>query len=95
MGAFKDQLSRVEWSFATELRDTGNNRAHSEALSADDTYRALDTMALADRPAAEGLKRAGASTLAGPESLTDMVPPVLGRARDLVSEDPGGRGLGG
>lgn len=42
--AFKDQLSRAEQSFASELRDTGNRWAHGEAFSADDTYRALDTM---------------------------------------------------
>jgi hypothetical protein len=42
--AFKDQLSRAEQSFASELRETGNRWAHSEEFSADDTYRALDTM---------------------------------------------------
>ena len=42
--AFKDHLSRPEQSFASELRDTGNKWAHNEAFSADDTYRALDTM---------------------------------------------------
>src|SRR6266545_498169 len=42
--AFKDHLSRPEQSFASELRDTGNKWAHGEAFSADDTYRALDTM---------------------------------------------------
>jgi len=42
--AFKDQLSRAEQSFASELRDTGNRWAHGDAFSADDTYRALDTM---------------------------------------------------
>jgi hypothetical protein len=42
--AFKDQLSRTEQSFASELRETGNRWAHGEAFSADDTYRALDTM---------------------------------------------------
>jgi hypothetical protein len=36
-GAFKDQLSLVERSFAIELRDAGNKGAHGEALSADDT----------------------------------------------------------
>ncbi len=41
---FKDHLSRVEQSFATELRDTSNKWAHNEAFSADDTGRALDTM---------------------------------------------------
>jgi predicted AAA+ superfamily ATPase len=41
---FKDQLSRAEQSFASELRDTGNKWAHGEAFSADDTYRALDTI---------------------------------------------------
>jgi hypothetical protein len=42
--AFKDSLSRAEQSFASELRETGNRWAHGEAFSADDTYRALDTM---------------------------------------------------
>ncbi len=42
--AFKNQLSRAEQSFASELRDTGNRWGHGEAFSADDTYRALDTM---------------------------------------------------
>jgi hypothetical protein len=42
--AFKDQLSRAEQSFASELRDTGNRWAHGDTFSADDTYRALDTM---------------------------------------------------
>jgi predicted AAA+ superfamily ATPase len=41
---FKDSLSRVEQSFASELRDTRNRWAHNAAFSADDTYRALDTM---------------------------------------------------
>jgi hypothetical protein len=43
-GAFKDQLSRTEQGFAGELRETGNRWAHGEAISGDDTYRALDTM---------------------------------------------------
>ena len=30
--------------FASELRETGNRWAHGEAFTADDTYRALDTM---------------------------------------------------
>ena len=42
--AFKDQLSRGEQSFASELREIGNQWAHGDAFSADDTYRALDTM---------------------------------------------------
>src|SRR5262249_43554550 len=42
--AFRDQLSRAERSFASELRDTGNRWAHGDPFSADDTYRALDTM---------------------------------------------------
>ncbi|MFL6110537.1 MAG: Swt1 family HEPN domain-containing protein, partial [Catenulispora sp.] len=41
---FGNSLSRVEQSFATELRDTRNKWAHNEAFSADDTGRALDTM---------------------------------------------------
>jgi len=41
---FKDQLSRVEQGFATELKDAGNRWAHGDQFSADDTYRALDTM---------------------------------------------------
>jgi hypothetical protein len=41
---FKDQLSRVEQGFATELRDAGNRWAHGDPFSDDDTYRTLDTM---------------------------------------------------
>jgi predicted AAA+ superfamily ATPase len=41
---FKDKLSRAEQSFASELRDVGNRWGHGEGFSADDTYRALDTM---------------------------------------------------
>lgn len=41
---FRDHLSRVEQSFASELRDAGNKWAHGDEFSADDTYRALDTM---------------------------------------------------
>jgi predicted AAA+ superfamily ATPase len=41
---FKDVLSRAQQSLATELRDTRNKWAHNDAFSADDTYRALDTM---------------------------------------------------
>ncbi|HET9895154.1 MAG TPA: Swt1 family HEPN domain-containing protein [Streptosporangiaceae bacterium] len=41
---FRDQLSRAEQGFASELWDTGNRWAHGEAFSADDTQRALDTM---------------------------------------------------
>jgi predicted AAA+ superfamily ATPase len=41
---FRDKLSRAEQSFASELRDTGNKWGHGEKFSADDTYRALDTM---------------------------------------------------
>lgn len=42
--AFGDQLSRVDQSFASELRDARNGWAHNESFSGDDTYRALDTM---------------------------------------------------
>ena len=42
--AFNHQLSRAEQSFASELRESGNRWAHGDAFSADDTYRALDTM---------------------------------------------------
>jgi predicted AAA+ superfamily ATPase len=42
--AFRDQLSRAELSFASELWDTRNRWAHGDPFSADDTYRALDTM---------------------------------------------------
>jgi hypothetical protein len=41
---FRDHLSRVQQSFASELRDTGNKWAHGDEFSAEDTYRALDTM---------------------------------------------------
>jgi hypothetical protein len=43
-GVFRDQLSRVEQGFATELRDAGNKWSHGDPFSADDTFRALDTM---------------------------------------------------
>jgi hypothetical protein len=43
-GAFRDRLSQVERGFARELRDTGNRWAHNEAFSAEDTYRALETI---------------------------------------------------
>jgi len=41
---FKDQLSWTEKSFASELRETGNRWAHGDMFSAEDTYRALDTI---------------------------------------------------
>ena len=41
---FKDQLSRVEQGFATELRDAGNRWAHGDPFSDEDTYRTLDTI---------------------------------------------------
>lgn len=41
---FAGDLSRVEQSFASELRDVRNRHAHNAPFSADDTYRALDTM---------------------------------------------------
>jgi Swt1-like HEPN/Protein of unknown function (DUF499) len=40
---FKDTLSRVDQSFASELRQAGNDWAHNESFSGDDTYRVLDT----------------------------------------------------
>jgi len=40
---FASTLGRAERSFVAELRDTRNKWAHQEALSDDDTYRALDT----------------------------------------------------
>jgi Swt1-like HEPN len=43
-GVFRDDLSRVEQGFASELRDAGNRWAHGDPFSADDTYRTLDTM---------------------------------------------------
>jgi predicted AAA+ superfamily ATPase len=41
---FRDKLSHAAQSFASELRETGNKLAHGERFSADDAYRALDTM---------------------------------------------------
>jgi hypothetical protein len=41
---FRDQLSRVQQGYATELRDAGNRWAHGQPFTADDTYRTLDTM---------------------------------------------------
>ncbi|TAK69428.1 MAG: ATP-binding protein [Actinomycetota bacterium] len=42
--AFGQELSRVDQSYASELRDVGNRLAHGESFSADDTTRALDTI---------------------------------------------------
>ena len=42
--AFKELLSQPEAAFASELREVRNRWSHNEAFSADDTYRALDTM---------------------------------------------------
>ena len=41
---FAKDLSRVEQSFASELRDVRNRHAHNAPWSAEDTYRALDTV---------------------------------------------------
>ena len=41
---FSRSLSRAEQSFASELRETGNRWGHNDPFTADDTYRALDTM---------------------------------------------------
>jgi predicted AAA+ superfamily ATPase len=41
---FLDLLSHSGLRFASELRETRNAWAHNEKFSADDTYRALDTM---------------------------------------------------
>lgn len=40
---FDGQLSRVQQSYASELRDVRNSWAHGDSFSDDDTYRALDT----------------------------------------------------
>jgi len=40
---FDGQLSQVQKSYASELRDTRNSWAHGDAFSDDDAYRALDT----------------------------------------------------
>jgi len=42
--AFQRDMSRAQQSFASELRDTRNRWAHNESFTADDTYRALDSM---------------------------------------------------
>lgn len=41
---FRDQLSRAQQSYASELRETRNLWAHNEPFNSDDTVRALDTM---------------------------------------------------
>ena len=41
---FSEELSRVEQSFASELREIRNRHAHNDSFTGDDTYRALDTM---------------------------------------------------
>ena len=40
---FRDDLSRAEQSFASELREVRNRHAHNHQFTTDDTYRALDT----------------------------------------------------
>ena len=42
--AFGTSLSRVESSYASELRDVGNKCAHDPSISTEDTSRALDTI---------------------------------------------------
>lgn len=42
--AFGGAISRVDQSYASELREFGNRWAHDSAFSTDDTTRALDTM---------------------------------------------------
>jgi len=42
--AFGSALSRVESSYASELRDVGNRCAHDPSISTEDTSRALDTI---------------------------------------------------
>jgi predicted AAA+ superfamily ATPase len=54
---FDGQLSQVQKSYASELRDVRNNWAHGNAFSDDDAYRALDT-------AERLLKSVGAATSA-------------------------------
>ena len=41
---FHRSLSRAQQSLASELRETRNRWAHNDKFSADDTYRALDTI---------------------------------------------------
>ena len=41
---FKDELSRAEQGFASELREARNLWAHNEPFNSDDAARALDTM---------------------------------------------------
>ena len=67
---FKDKLSRAEQSFASELRDTGNRWGHGTPFSADDTYRALDTMerlltAVDATAEADAVRRAATGCAAG------------------------------
>lgn len=42
---FKDELGHSGRSYVSELREVRNKWAHQQPLDADDTYRALDTMA--------------------------------------------------
>jgi len=42
---FKNTLGKAERSYVSELRDVRNRWAHQNALTYDDTYRALDSMA--------------------------------------------------
>lgn len=90
---FRDDLSRVKQSFASELRDTGNKWAHGDEFSVDDTYRALDTMerllAAVHAPAhaAEvrrlrlGVRPADVEALAGASHRPAQQPPRPARAQ--------------
>jgi predicted AAA+ superfamily ATPase len=42
--AFRDELTRSDRNLIFELRDVRNRWAHNDAFSADDTYRALDSI---------------------------------------------------
>ena len=42
--AFRDELTRTDRNLVFELRDVRNRWAHNKAFSADDAYRALDSI---------------------------------------------------
>jgi len=84
--ALKDSLSRAGQSFASELRETGNGWAHVDAFSADDTYRALDTIerllrAIGASEQADHVRRlrtaeqSGAAGPTAPEVVVAATPP--------------------
>jgi hypothetical protein len=90
--AFRDQLSRVEQGYATELKDAGNGWAHGEPFSADDTYRTLDTMErlLTAVGAAEQASQIRSLRLDLQRSVTGAATPSAGTGTPRPGQPPSG-----